>query len=445
MIYAFPFLMLLVGVCFHVVQARRRRGAGRYLDLGQAFLLVVLVYSIVPGMGFLLAHLGVGEIIDQRLSAGFNVTRIEAVQAMLLAYAASFSFAYLCVRRHCRSGHYPQPAAAEHARNLVVFAVALALLLPLTLGVFGGSGTDYISSYTALRSAPLLVQQLFGVANQLSFGALVAAIVFSVAAAPKRHVRIAAVLLVYLIYSALGGGSRSAAFLGFFAYLVAASVYVRGFSLGRIALLGFPALVLFMLAGYLRDANPDATYLGLFQTGEFTALFINAVDLQERFDDGFAQEIRFAFYFVDLIRLIPSQLVGGTKLDPAQWYVETFYPDYHEAGGGLAFGVMAESVAGLGVPEAAARGAIVGLVFAWAANRLIEGRPTPTQVFVYCWMVVLAYQSFRDTTLSLAVRALYQLVPLLLVIAVTRPRRRTRRRPKVANQHLQSAALGTSP
>jgi hypothetical protein len=263
-----------------------------------------------------------------------------------------------------------------------------------------------------------MVQQLFGVATQISFSSLVAAIVFAVAAEPSKHLRVAALVVVYMVYATLAGGSRSMAFLSFFAYLVAASVYVKGLSMARIAAMGIPGLGLFMLAGLLRNPVEGAGAFTALQSGEFTVLFINAIDLQQRFDDGFAAEARFTFYLVDLLRLIPAQLLDGVKVDPATWYVETFYPEFHDSGGGLAFGVMAESVAGYGAPEAAARGALLALIFAWAANRLIEGRSSATKVFAYVWLVVLSYQSFRNTTLSLAVYALYQLVPMLLFLGL---------------------------
>ena len=68
MIYFFPLLLLIIGFAFWVLQAHRRRGKPNYLDIGWAFLLIVLIYGCVPGIGFLLAYLGVGEIRDSRVS-----------------------------------------------------------------------------------------------------------------------------------------------------------------------------------------------------------------------------------------------------------------------------------------------------------------------------------------------------------------------------------------
>jgi hypothetical protein len=424
-IYAFPWLLLLIGLLFWASQRRGRPRRTRYLDLGSVFLAVILLYGIVPGIGFLLAHLGIGEIRDTRVSSGFDPAPVERVQFMFICFATSFAVTYRATRRFSRVQHDHRHEAARSTRTLTWFAIALAVGLPLIQVALVGKSEDYISSYASLRNMPLVVQQLFGIAAQLSFSSLVAAVVFAVAARPEHHIRVAMLIGAYIVYATLSGGSRSTAFLCFFAYLVTASIYVRGFSMRKIVAMGAPALALFMLAGLFRDQASEGSYLGVFQSGEFTSLFINAVDLHERFESGFASEVRFAFYLVDVIRIIPAQLVGGVKLDPAAWYVETFYPEFHDAGGGLAFGLLAESVAGYGAAEAAARGALLGLLFAWAANRLLDGQASVVKVFVYVWLAVMSYQSFRDTTLSLGVRALYQVVPMLLLIQqLQRPRQR---------------------
>ena len=121
---------------------------------------------------------------------------------------------------------------------------------------------------------------------------------------------------------------------------------------------------------------------------------------------------------MDIFRLIPSQLVGGFKLDPAQWYAETFYPDYYDAGGGFAFGILSECAAGFGQTEAAVRGLILGLIFRFFRNLLIGQTTSVSKVFIYVWMITVCYQSYRDTTLSMAVRAMYQVVPILMVISL---------------------------
>lgn len=427
MIYFFPLLLGIIIFLFLSIQARQRRKKPKFIDLGAAFAIVIAIYGIVPGSGFLLAHIGFGEILDSRIQDSFDVLLIERVQVMYLFFTIGFAVAYAAVRRFSHVWQDHGAEARRASRWLVPLALALLMAVSAGPGLMGSEvGSDYISSYTALRSAPIIVQQFVGIVTQMSFASLVAAIVFSVAGWPSRHLRVAALIGCYLIYATLAGGSRTTAFLCFFAYLVAASIYVRRLTMGKIAALGASALGLFMIAGLLRDQVTES-FLGLLQSGEFTSLFINAVDLESRNDDGFIIDSRLAFYFVDLARLIPSQLLGGEKLDPAIWYAQTFFPQYFESGGGFAFGAMAESAIGFGAVEAAIRGVLLGMLFAWIANRLMERVTSPARVFVYVWLVVMSYQSLRDTTFSLFARALYQLLPILLLLWLVKPVRCRRR------------------
>jgi hypothetical protein len=440
MIYAFPILLLLVGIGYWIFQSYRRKRRPKFIDLGFAFLAVVLIYGIIPGFGFLLAQLGIGEILDSRLSNGFDLIVVESVQVIYLFFTIGFALAYVAVRRFSFARQDHRAEARRASRWLAPLAFILQVTVSLSPVLLGADvGSDYISSYTALRSAPIIVQQLSSVATQVSFASLVAIIVFAVAAWPSGHLRVAALIGCYLVYATLASGSRTTAFLCFFAYIVAASIYVRRLAMASIVATGVCALSLFMIAGLFRD-QVTGSYLGLLQSGEFTSLFINAIDLKDRLDSGYSVDSRFAFYLVDLARIMPSQLSGGEKLDPATWYVQTFYPQYYEAGGGLAFGAIAESVIGFGAAEAAIRGALLGLLFAWVANHLIEGSSSPARVFVYVWLVVVSYQSLRDTTFSLFARSLYHLLPILLLLWLAKPTRRgTHPRASVLPNRAESA------
>lgn len=465
MIYLFPVMLLLICLGFWAVQARIRRGRAGFVDIGWVFMMVLLIYGVVPGLGFMLAHLGIGQILDQRLAGGADPAVVEDVQLTYLSFALGFALAYTLVRRFGPPLRVPaglwrfvwrpgppgqmfvarpdtpivepaggggagreRQAAPDHGAQasrqvlwLIPLTIALLIALAMVRSLFGAAQSgDYASSYTAFRSMPLLLQQLVGIATQTSFALLVAAIVFAVAAWPEKHFMVATLLACLLIYASLGGGSRSTAFLCFFAYIVATSVYVPRFSISKVVALGAAALALFMFAGLMRDQMSGGASLGLLQSGEFTSVFINAIDLRQRLAGAAPTDSWLAFYFVDLLRLFPSQLVGSVKFDPASWYVQTFYSDYYQQGGGLAFGTIAEAAIGLGAPEATVRGALLGLAFAWLANRLIEGPSSVIRVVVYVWLTVLSYQSIRDTTFSLAARALFQLLPLVGLLVLTR-------------------------
>lgn len=432
MIYVYPFLFPLLVLLLISLSARDRKALTAGLDLGVVFASILLVYGFVPSVGLLLAHQGMGQIMDYRLSSGFDVGDVEEVQWMHLLLCLGFIFGYFggSKREPTRITEDLSKDAKELVKPVATMAVIASICPPLFVFIWGDSNfNDYISSYTALRSAPIFIQQIYGIVNQIQFSSIIAAVVVAVAAKPHRHLWVALLLCLNMLYTSLSGGSRTLAFLAFLSYIVAASVFVPGFTFRKVTAYIFPALLLFMVAGMLRDKEEDAGLLYLFQTGEFTSLFINAIDIKEKFSSGWGEEIRFDFYLVDILRLIPQQLLVGQKLDPAQWYAETFYPDYFDEGGGFAFGILSECAVGFGTPEAAVRGLFLGVVFRFLRDRLMGAQATIAKVFIYVWLIAVCYQSYRDTTFSIAVRALYQVLPVVLVMGLFRSRKSRLRAP----------------
>jgi oligosaccharide repeat unit polymerase len=421
MILLFPFLLVAITLWFFLVQTRRRQGKAQYLDLGLAFLVIVTVYGTLPGVGLALAHFDIGEIRDVRVAEALDFDLVQDIQIMFLCFAVGLSTVYLWKRKYPIAEKQTETATARQVLALICIAVLLNAGLPLAKYSIGAQASaDYIGTYLELREFPLFIQQIFNLASQVAFSSLVASVVFFVAWKPSKHLHVAAVLIIYVGFATLAGGSRTFAFLSLFAYLIAASVFVPRFSMSRLVPLGALALFLFLLAGNIRG-EVESGVLGMLQDSEFMSIFINALDLHARVLDGEVKNLGLSFYLTDLLRLVPSQLIGA-KIEPAVWYVETFYPNYHAAGGGLAFGVLAESVVGFGAVEAFARGSLLGLIFALCANALRPESRNPVRVFVYVWLTVVSYQAFRDTTLSMLVRALFQLGPVLLVLLVVSPK-----------------------
>ena len=425
MIYVYPFALILMGTFLFSLSTRDTQAGSNVINIGVIFVSIVLLYGFIPSVGLVLAHLGVGQIIDSRLYSGFEAREVEEIQWMHLLYVAGFMLGYFSGPKKIATTFSSelQSDAKRLVNPLVAFAGVVSVLPIIMVQIWGSESSDYISSYTVMRSAPLLVQQVYGVMNQLQLSSLIAAVTVFVAAKPQRHSIVMLALSLNMLLVSFGGGSRTVAFLGFLSYVVASSIFVLGFTWRKVIMYLVPALFLFMLAGLIRDERHDEGLLAFFQTGEFTAQFLTAIDLKRELAGGWGETYRSAFYLVDILRFIPSQLLDGAKLDPARWYAETFHQHYYDAGGGFAFGTLAESVAGFGAPEAGVRGLLLGFIFRFCRNRLMRRNVSIAQVFTYVWLISVCYFSYRDTTFSLAARAFYQVLPILLLISVfKRPR-----------------------
>lgn len=432
MIYLFPFLVIGIGVVFRAIMMRHYRQPDRAIDLGEVVITIILIYGFVPGIGFVLAEVGLGEIADNRLPYGYLLEPLNYVQTLFLLFAGSFALFYALVRRRVSSKMDHSMQTPQLVWPIVGAAIALNVALGFVAAIWGADvGDDYISSYTQLRSAPVFIQQFSGIGSQVQLALTIAAVSFAVAAWPKRHIYVAFALFANIAFTVVAAGSRTNAFLAFLAYIIAASIYVPAFRVRRAALLAIPMLILFLLAGLLRAGESDAGLFSFFFNSEFTAVFVTPLDLHLRFPDGFSGQAPFNIYTVDLSRFIPSQFLPFEKIDPTAWYANTFYDAYSALGGGFAFGVMAEIVLGQGIPEAIIRGGLLGAILAGLANWLHTPKASPIKIVAYIWLIVIGYQCYRDTTFSIAARAFFHLSPVLIFIAILQTNRRAAQLPRV--------------
>lgn len=417
----------------------------RVVDLGVAFIWIVFLYAFLPLLGIWSASLGIGTLTDQRL--GNEVPDLSLVLSVGSSYAAfmlAFSWVYSW-QRAARSPHaviWQVPKSADIRSIVVLVAVIKFGLLVLRLMLGADVSEDYISSYIVLRNQSLLIQQLTGLLAATDFAATVLLIVAAVAYAPRFHLLIAVLVGLQIVTAIAAGGSRSSAFLYAFAFVVTRTAYGCKLRTSSIAIYGIGGLAAFLLAGLIRagiDTGEGPLTLQLLQSGEFISVFYNSLDLLERRDDFDLLAVKLGMYLVDVLRLIPQQIIGDLKVDPAMLYVSTFYPEFSDAGGGLAFGAIAESTVGFGLSEAFVRGALLGWLYAAIANQCLNGKLTVIRMFVYVWFVVMSYQAIRDTTFSTLPRFFMQVVPLLVALRLTgtlksAPRQRLNSRPAIVYQ-----------
>jgi hypothetical protein len=417
--YALLFLMMIPPVMLAAYHSRRCGRTG-HIDLGLVFTGIVFVYAWFPLLGLVLAQHGCGVLQDNRVMNDFPASsEIVTVGACYLAFIAGFAIFYGWRRKVAPASM--APVMSNWLQVLVISAIAGLLIFSKfqggsLLGV--GAGKSYIDSYTQLRHLPLVAQQIMNGLVQSSFAASLAVMVFLMAWKPPLHRYVALAVFVLLLSATFSGGSRTFGFLLAFSYMVCFSIYVQKIKIRHLVLLAVVGLLLFIFAGVFRaNGGFDALMLAPFQGGEFFSVFINSVDLPRRIAEGGNQDIPWQICWVDLFRYIPQQFFGFEKLDPSVWYTKTYYPEYYDAGGGLAFGAIAESVTGFGIVEAFVKGSLLGAAYAFVANCCTSGRITPMRAFVYVWFVVMSYQAIRDTSFSVFPRFVFQVLPVILIFS----------------------------
>ena len=410
----------------------------RPLDIGVIFSWVVFMYGGLPVLGFFLAAQGIGSIQEGRLGGDLPAqAQIFQVGLMYCLFNAGFAFAYSATRRRAKIWQ-PTSLAAASSRDVLmalsIFAFTKVSMLAMRLALGIETEDDYLATYTEWAGQPLIVQQVAGILAASELAVTMLVIVTVISKRPKLHVYVAGFVVAQILATVVIGGSRTQAFACALAYIVARSLYDYRLRFGTILWAGLVGLLLFLVAGALRQLNvgtEDISGLYLLQGGEFMSVFTNALDLQERLTDFDGTFLRAGMYLVDLLRFIPRQFIGDFKIDPATLYVATFYPEASEAGAGLAFGAIAESTIGFGPAEALVRGLLLGLLYAWVRNACLTRQLSVVRAFVYTWFVVLAYQGIRDTTFTVFPRFFFQVSPILAVLwmlGAFQMRRRGRKR-----------------
>jgi hypothetical protein len=422
MLVTLPLATALIGATvFFWALWWRTGGSIPWFEIGAIYTTVVTLYLAYPVIGFLALAGTYTPLSDVRfLILPPDPGEVGRIGWLYVSHLLGFALAYLLFRgRLPRIQPRPQPPGISTVAALLIvflliqgFDVAVWIAYP----TFAGS---YTESYLAAQRLPLLLAQLQNHLDGMKYPLAIA--LLAVLFADYRTGR--PIILIWLLAvagsSVVHLGSRTEVVLLLMSAVAMYHTLVRPLSGRFIVISALVGLVGFVAFGVLRAGGNRVegySILNPFTAAtEFDILFANAVDLSRL---SKTVSVPTALYFADLPRLVPQQVLPFTKIDPAAWYVTTFFPDYAASGGGLAFGTISEAVLTGGWFSALARGAALGLCFA-AIHRAYLRRSRSFWGFVfYIWLSTLAYQSFRNTTFSLGVLFLYRFVPTVVFVAV---------------------------
>lgn len=411
--------------CAIAIAALNPKARISFFEPGTLFSVVAFSYSVIPLLAFgFYDGLKSDLSIDSRLGA-INPVYEDIVSLGWVHFGlfATSTFTYLTFR-----SRYPaldattlRTSAADITKIAAVYA-GLKGTVWVLLWYFGvSSSSDYLSSYLALQSLPRLGQQIV---VHLGGMATTSAIFFCVALISHPTLRwlVPVWILMEGLLVLLNAGARTGLFVIALSAVVGFHYLVRRISSPIIAILILIGISTFLGLGAYRDlsgiaAGSDIALQALIRN-EFVSVFINGLDVMRLREAGLTSEIASRIYYADLVNVVPQQLLDSQKLDLSVWYVQTFYPAYAAAGGGLAFGVVPEALIGNGLPDAAMRGILLGIAFAVAHAALAGRRNTLWATATYVWILVFAYKVYRTSTLHLVPVFLLDALPAIVLLAV---------------------------
>jgi hypothetical protein len=414
---------LLVSTLFYWVLWQRGRRVVPWFEIGAVYVAAVTLYTVYPLLGFLAIGGNYAITNDARLwRLQPSSQQVAAIAWLYVSHLGAFVFAYLIAR-----GRLPLVKPPLRVTSLGVFIAVGALYLiiqgfTIILGLFyDTSASTYLETYLVYRRLPLLLAQAFNHLNGMKH----ALAMVLLAALFSRYPRTRSVIIWWILVTALITvtklASRTELVLLVLASTMMYQLVVRSLSLRfvltatAIGLTGFIAFG--VLRHGLRSGGPSGLNVFAYAS-EFEVLFGNAVDLAQKQSIGSLGILPDGFYLADLTGLVPQQIAPFQKVDPADWYVSTFYPAYMAQGGGLAFGTIAEAVLTGGWLSAAIRGAALGFGFAKIHRFYVSHASSYWVLAAYVWLTSLSYQSFRNRTFVLVLLFVYRFLPVMIAVKV---------------------------
>jgi oligosaccharide repeat unit polymerase len=414
------FTGLSIATAFYWMLWARRHPNVPWFEPGAVYVAVVTLYMAYPLAGYLAIGQAYTPLNDSRLFAlQPGPGEVGRLGWLHVGHLAGFVLAYALVRGRLRLS---QPAVRRPGLPLFV-AIALVYVsieaFALVVGLFfQASSGSYAESYLAARQLPLIVGQLMNHLTGMKYVLALMLLAALFSRYPKSRPIILAWIAVAAVISIARLGSRTELVL---LMMAAAMMYhhcVRPLParlMVIVAALGLAGFTGFgLIRGGLHGSAP--TWNPFVYASEFETLLANALHLA-RVQEGIGP-LPAAFYFADLAALVPQQLAPFAKVDRADWYVSTFFPEYFAIGGGLAFGTISEAVLTGGWPSAVLRGIALGVLLA-LIHRFYARQTDRFWVFVfYVYVTTLSYQLFRNGTFALLVLLLYRFLPAVLIVSV---------------------------
>lgn len=417
---------VVIATCVFAARRDKRAPAD---DIGVMWLVALAMYGTLPPLSWLLQGSSYGLLSVHRLFM-LQPTSAEIVQLMYLgiAYACGFAGVYLFLRRYV-----PRPHSYTHApikgpqitAALLFVLVYLALTTALRAGGYLRSAESYVDSYSAVQELPLGLRQILRIAAGIANIAQLVLLVALLQRWPRtRKLFILYIVMLLLTYDP--SGSRKAVALGLLSAAIGWHILIRPIAARRWVTAGTVGFVVFTILGVLRGIGIWGGDTGDFEAGDFEGIGLGELDslwanslhlLQE----GHSKlDIPWAARYGEFWAFIPSQMLPFGKLTLQDWYLDTFFPEYKEQGGGWEFGALTQAVIGGGVVEALLRGSAIAVLSIGLMKWYRSSTATAWwRLPLYLHLLTIAFLSIRGTTFGPLAEFVQIGVPALFLIELT--------------------------
>jgi len=116
----------------------------------------------------------------------------------------------------------------------------------------------------------------------------------------------------------------------------------------------------------------------------------------------------------DIISIFPpQQLLPFEKISGSEWYLRVL--GISGTGQGYMWGVVSQAIVGFGWIELVFRGIILGYICAIFHNWYARQGCGFIETFIYVYICLKIYNTYRDTTLSILSTVVWEILPFILL------------------------------
>ena len=423
---AAPLLALInIAVVFFVILWNRDRRVPIF-EVGAICVAATTIYSAYPLLAFLMAEGRWTALSDNRMQyLRPDMAALGSFAWQHVTYLSALAVVYLHVRGRMTAELLPVRRLSRSAGTVLLWLVAAILTYFAAIWIL--FDVSYSPSYgdvqlglvRTLRDLPYALQQI---SHNLQ-GVLVLLKLCGAAFLLQRW-RFPASRLVFLGWLGVELAAmtfRMGARTNTMVLLMGAGLLyhrlVRPFGPTAVGAAAMAFVSAALLYGFRRDfAGLPSEYAGISfwsATNEFQTLLATAYELFRLRETAALQDMPWQVGASELLMLVPSQFLPVPKIDPGEWYVNTFHAG---STGGLMFGVIAQAAIGYGWMELIVRGAILGALFGLLHRIYVQHAQSFWVMLLYLYICLWSYYTFRASTFFFVYVVLYRFVPTMIAV-----------------------------
>jgi hypothetical protein len=400
------------------------------LNFGFWLIITTFIYTIYPIVNYYFGGFQFGLLADNRLAnSSITENEVSAFYSYYFIYFITLTVVVIFLRYKDIKTETNIVIPPEHLKYIIITYLLLKLFLFVIFMVYNidfessqHSEDSVAAKVSSFSNAPYFIIQIASKMNGILSITKISIVALLTLNFKKYKKFIFIFLLIEIISMFMILGSRTGLLNLLIIFFLIYQQFINKISVIKLLIYFFFTFLFFSFLGYFRSASSDSfnqididsvIILGLTINNEFQVLFSTGFDIFRLVNSG----INFPaiLYFNDIITMFPpSQLLPFQKIEASNWYLE--YKGYAGSGTGYMWGVISQSLIGLGYFELVIRALFLAILGKYLHNKIRNDVINFYSILFYVFLCLKVYNTFRNTTLGIIPYVIYEFAPFLLII-----------------------------